>query len=285
MKKYHKIVRHGQKGSHLTVQGNPEIVVMEKLDGANASFKLEDGEIKCFSRNSELHEGNGLRGFYQWVQENINADDLVEGGIYFGEWLVPHTIKYPQEAYQQFYLFDIYDEETERYIGFNLVEKQAEKLNLNLVPVFYKGEFQSYEHLEQFVGKSEIGEIGEGIVVKNYNYEDKHGDQLFTKIVSDKFAEKAKTKKQKMPQNKNELDDFVETYLTKARVEKMLNKLVDEGILDEDYGIEDMGTILKNSGKRIIDDILEEEMDSLIKIVKKKIGKRYPSKVKEIVNK
>ncbi|MEM5599320.1 RNA ligase family protein [Niallia circulans] len=37
----------------------------------------------------------------------------------------------------QFYLFDIYDEDTERYIKFDLVEKQAEKLGLNLCPVFY----------------------------------------------------------------------------------------------------------------------------------------------------
>ncbi|WP_226035709.1 RNA ligase family protein [Aquibacillus saliphilus] len=284
MKKYDKIVRHGQKGTHLTIENNPEIVIMEKLDGANASFKKEDGKIKCFSRNNEVNEDNNLRGFYEWVQENVNADDLVEGGIYFGEWLIKHTINYPQEAYQNFYLFDIYDEETERYINYHLVEKQADKLGLKLVPLFYQGEFQSLDHINSFVGKSKIGEVGEGVVVKNYNYEDKHGDQIFTKIVSEQFSEKAKSKKQQLPQHSNELDDFVNTYLTQARVEKMLHKLVDEGIIEEEPSLEDMGTILKNSGNRMIDDILEEEMDSLVKIVKKKIGKKYPSVVKEILS-
>jgi len=283
MKKYSKVVRHGKKGTHLTIEGNPEVVIMEKLDGANASFKKEDGVIKCFSRNNEVNEENNLRGFYEWVQENINPQDLKDDAIYFGEWMVKHSIDYPQEVYQNFYLFDVYDEEFEQYIEFKFVKKEAKRLGLNLVPVFYEGEFQSLDHVNSFVGQSNLGDIGEGVVLKNYNYRDKHGGQVFTKIVSDGFAEKAKTKKQKLPQNSNELDDFVDTYLTNARVEKMLNKLVDEGVIDQEYGIEDTGTILKNSGSRIIDDILEEEMDSLIKIVKKKIGKKYPQKVKEVI--
>jgi len=283
MKKYSKVVRHGKKGTHLTIEGDPKVVIMEKLDGANASFKKEDGVVKCFSRNNEVNEENNLRGFYEWVQENINPEDLMDDAIYFGEWMVKHSIDYPQEVYQNFYLFDVYDEDMERYIPLEYVRNESERLSLKLVPVFYEGEFQSLDHVNSFVGQSKLGDVGEGVVLKNYDYIDKHGSQQFTKIVSDRFTEKAKTKKQKLPQNSNELDDFVDTYLTNARVEKMLNKLVDEGVIDQEYGIEDTGTILKNSGSRIIDDILEEEMDSLIKIVKKKIGKKYPQKVKEVI--
>lgn len=284
MKKYNKIIRHGQKGSHLTVEGNPLIVITEKLDGANASFKYEDGEVKCFSRNNELNEENNLRGFYQWVKSNIYPDDLEKDCIYFGEWLVKHTINYPNEAYQKFYLFDVYDINSEKYLSYEVVDKLGKDLNLYFAPLLYKGPFKGYEHLKSLVGVSKIGEIGEGIVVKNYDYTDKQGEQLFTKIVSDKFAEEHKVKKHKLPSGASELDEFVETYLTKARIEKMLNKLIDEGLLENDYGIEDMGVILKNSGRRIIEDILEEEIDSLKNIVKKKIGKTYPNKVKELIN-
>lgn len=283
MKKYDKIVRHGQKGSHLTVEGNPMIVVTEKLDGANASFQLVDGEVKCYSRNNELSEENNLRGFYQWVKASIHPDDLETDCIYFGEWLVKHTINYPSEAYQKFYLFDVYDVNAEKYLSHDIVDKLGKDLELYFAPVLYKGPFQGYDHLKSLVGTSKIGDVGEGIVIKNYTYKDKHGDQLFTKIVSDSFAEEKKVKKQKLPSGASELDDFVDTFLTKARIEKMLNKLVDEGVLEEDYGIEDMGIILKNSGRRIIDDILEEELDSLVNIVKKKIGKSYPNKLKELI--
>lgn len=283
MKKYAKIVRHGGRGTHLTIEGSPEIVVWEKLDGANSSFAVIDGELRCFSRNNELDEKNNLRGFYQWVNSNVNPNKLMENVIYFGEWLVPHTIKYPEEAYQNFYLFDLYDIILELYIGYEYIEAQATKLNLKLTPVFYKGKFKSLDHINSFVGKSKIGDVGEGVVVKNYSFTNRSGEQTFTKIVSDAFAEKAQTRKQRTPQHRNELDDFVNTYLTKARVEKMLHKLVDEGIVEENFGLEDMGIILRNSGGRIVNDILEEELDSLLKLVKGKIGRKYPSVVKEVI--
>ena len=49
MKKYNKVVRQGQRGTHLTIQEGSKVIIMEKLDGANASFKKENGILKCFS--------------------------------------------------------------------------------------------------------------------------------------------------------------------------------------------------------------------------------------------
>jgi RNA ligase len=281
MKKYSKIVRYGKQATQNTLENNPNIVIMEKLDGANASFKVENGEILAFSRNNQLGEGDGLRGFYEWTQ-TLDPESLVEGGIYFGEWLVKHKLDYGENM-NQFYLFDIYDEETERYIDFNKVRAEAEILDLNTVPVFYQGEFKSLEHIQSFVGKSMLGEIGEGVVVKNYLYEDKHGDQLFTKFVSDEFAEKQQVKKHRVSPSKDLLDDFVGTYLTEARVNKILHKMVDENILEEDFDVTDMGTILKNAGSRIYEDIVSEEIDELLKHVKAKIGKKLPVVVKQVI--
>jgi hypothetical protein len=282
MKKYMDVIRHGKTGTHLTIEGNPHIVIQEKLDGANASFKREGDQILCFSRNTQLDEHNTLRGFYNWVQENIKAEDLVDGGTYFGEWLVRHKLNYGENE-NRFYLFDIYDEETERYIGFDLVKYQAKKLNLNLVPVFYEGVFQSLDHIQSFIGKSQLGEVGEGVVVKNVNWENKHGQQQFTKFVSDAFAEKAQVKKHTVKQSTDQLQEFVNSTVNKARVSKIIHKLVDEGILNEDYAIEDMGAILKNTGTRVYDDVVKEELDELLKVVKSKIGRILPTIVKEVL--
>lgn len=243
MKKYMDVIRHGKSGTHLTIEGNPEIVIQEKLDGANASFKKENGQIKCFSRNTELDESNTLRGFYNWVHTTINPDELAEGYIYFGEWLVRHKLSYGENE-NQFYLFDIYNEKG-HYVSFDNVEMVAKQLKINLIPVFYYGTFQSLEHIQSFIGKSKLGEIGEGVVVKNVNYTDKHGNQQFTKFVSDDFAEMAKVKKHKVNTQKDDLQEFVNATVNKARVSKIMHKLVDEGILNEDYAIEDMSTILK----------------------------------------
>lgn len=296
-KKYMSIVRLGHRSTEDVLNEGDRIVIQEKLDGANASFRLgEDGKVYSYSRNLELNEDNNLGGFYQWVQENVDPKSLVDSAIYFGEWTNPHKVKYP--SYQkQFFLYDIYDTETKRYIGFNLVKAQSEKLGLNLIPVFYEGEYKSFEHLESFIGVTLVGgqlngkEMGEGIVVKNADYTDRFGNQIFVKLVVDEFREVQKQKAPRDPNRPKSLEqEFVETTVTEARIDKLLHKLVDEGVLDERWGIEDMGVILKNMGSRVLEDIMKEECDMLpkdydMKMISKAIGKVLPKIVKEIIYK
>lgn len=64
---------------------------------------------------------------------------------------------------------------------------------------------------------------------------------------------------------------FVNECLTLARVEKLLYKLVDETLLEEQFGIEDMGLILKHLGARSYEDMMKEESDSLENYEEKKL--------------
>lgn len=293
-KKYQSIVRLGHRTTVGVLNEGDFIIVQEKLDGANASFRKDGDKIRVYSRNKELSEENNLGGFYQWVQENIDINTLVDDGVYFGEWLNPHKIKYPNYE-KQFFLYDVYDTETDRYIEFNLVRAQAKKLNVNLIPVFYAGEYKSFEHLESFVGKTLVGgqfrdkEMGEGIVVKNVDYIDRYGRQVFVKLVSDEFREVQKQKPPKDPRKVSAEQVFVRTTVTEARVDKFLHKFVDEGILDENWGIEDMGVILRNMGNAIFDDIIKEESDMLPReyeerLIRQSIGKTLPQIVKKIID-
>lgn len=293
MKKYHKIVRHGKAGTHLTVEGSPKVVVQEKLDGANASFKKENGILRVFSRNQELDQHNTLRGFYNWVMENIVPANLLPNMIYYGEWLVKHKVDYGEENMNQFYLFDVYNEMAEEFCDYEDVEGEAQALGLKLVPVHYIGEAKDFAHLKSFVGKSLLNpEVdAEGVVVKNVDFKSRNGEQVFTKIVSDSFAEMQPQPVAKAPVAPSEERIFVDTFLTEARVEKQLHKLVDEGIVDE-LAIENMGVILKNTGDAIYDDIVLEEIQDFEsdreldeKSIKKAIGKVLPSYVKSILSK
>ncbi|MBG9776127.1 hypothetical protein [Brevibacillus laterosporus] len=81
---------------------------------------------------------------------------------------------------------------------------------------------------------------------------------------------------------------LIEQHVTQARAEKFLYKLVDEGILDEKFGIEDMGIILKNLNVRIYEDLLKEESDYLSKeyeekVLRKSLGRLLPTLVKKIL--
>lgn len=281
-KKYHSVTRHGKRGTEAVVEGSPYIVLTEKLDGANSSLAVVGGKLRCYSRNTELDESNTLRGFYDWVHEHFEDKTLEERYVLYGEWLVKHKLDYGKNA-NQFYLFDVWDKEEEEYVDFEVVEKIAVQYDLNLVPVFYKGEFKSIEHVKSFVGDSFLGKVGEGVVLKVYGYRDRFGNQVFTKFVSDEFAEKMKTKKHSVKDRLDPLTEFVQSTLTKARVSKMMHKLVDEGKLREDYAIEDMGDILRGLGSTVYEDIMEEESDELFKTVKRQVGKSVPNVVKQVL--
>lgn len=278
-KKYQSIERHGKSGTHLTIEGEPYIVIQEKIDGANASFMRVGDKILAFSRNTPLDESNNLRGFYEWTQ-TLDVSKIHFGSIFFGEWTAKHKLDYGNN-HNKFYLFDEYDTYTEKYMPFDEVKKVAEIFGIETVPVFYEGKFQSLEHIQSFVGKSALGEIGEGVVVKNYDYTNKYGAQVFTKFVSDHFAEVSKTKQHKV--KADPLTEFINSTLTEARVSKLIHKLVDEGKLDEDYAIEDMGSILRGLGSSVFDDIIKEELDELLKVVKGRVGKAVPNVVKQVL--
>lgn len=252
-----------EKGDH--------IVIQEKVDGANSAIRY-DTENDCVvaqSRKQILSLSNNLRGMYEWSQ-TLDKDKVKEvlgnNLVFFGEWLVPHTVKYPNEKYNQFYAYDIYDADIEKYLPQDIVEEKARELGLNFVPVFYKGEFQSWEHCLSFVGRTEMGgEMGEGIVVKNQTKLNDPNSRtpFYIKIVSEKFQEthehhaKIVSPEQLKAQEENKA--LCESIVTEARVTKILHKLVDEGILPENWGAAEMSIVAKNLCKRVFEDCQKEE--------------------------
>ena len=281
MKKYHSLINGNKKRfADQVLKPGAQIVIEEKIDGANASFKLENGELLAFSRNTQLDAENNLRGFYQWVQGNIDKDLLREGITYYGEWTAPHKMNYG-ENHHKFYLFDALNEKGlfgERFV----VEHLAARFGIEVAPLFYQGEYVSQEQISSLIGKSQLGEVGEGVVVKADSsvHED---NRVVLKFVSDYFKE-SKFVAKKNPNNSGcALTDFVDATLTDARVSKMLHKLVDEGKLEEDYSIQDMGLILKNIGGSLFEDIIKEEMDELLGLLKKRVGRKVPVAVKNVL--
>lgn len=296
IKKYTDIIRYGKSSTQGVIKEGDIISITEKIDGANASFTYDVDNplgVSCYSRRLPLTNDNTLRGFYGWVSDNIVPikEKLNPRYRYIGEWLVSHKIQYQEDRYNQFYMFSIWDEETEQYLSDDIVISEAERLGLKTVEYFYRGEFISYEHMSSFIGKSNMTKVpnmGEGIVVKNSNYFDNFGKQVFVKLVSEKFAE---VQKQKLPKNPNINEKevaIIKSILTKPRVEKLMLKLVDEGLMNkDDFVIENMGKLLKLLGNRVLEDMIKEEKDTLANIeeqfLKKQIGKILPLTLKEVL--
>lgn len=296
LKKYTDIIRYGRSDTEDVLKVGDYITITEKIDGANSSFRKDEGNplgITMYSRNTILDESNTLRGFYNWCLEKIKPikEKLNNNYIYYGEWLCQHKCVYKKEMYKNFYLFSIWNVEKGKYESDKIVKLEAERLGLTTVPYFYEGKFISFEHLQQFIGKSQLTEVpdtGEGIVVKNVNYINKYGKQCFVKLVTEKFAEIKKQRPPKNPQ-KRELAIKLETVLTEARVEKILYKLIDENIFKkEDYYIANMGAILKITVPKILEDVMKEEKELFSSYeeseVKKLFGKKCPPFIRKLIN-
>ena len=254
------------------------IIIQEKIDGANAAIRYDSvtDTIIAQSRKQILNSNNNLRGFYEWSQtldKELVKSVLGDNQILFGEWLCSHTVKYPDDKYNNFYSYDVYDTEKEQYLPQNKVKEIVSELGLIYVPVFYEGEFISWEHCMSFVGQTQMsGDTGEGIVIKNQTRLNDSNRRLpfYIKIVSDKFQETKKVKKKKPnPQDLEVINQNLElakTIITRARVEKMLNKFVDEGILPEDWGAKEMPIVAKNLTKAVYEDCVKEEPDTVKQI-------------------
>ena len=285
MKKYLDIERCKQKYAE-TFNVGEDIVIQEKIDGSNASIRYdeESGTLKAFSRRLELSADNTLNGFWDYVQ-TLNLDTFKEilGSRYivFGEWMgAKHAIKYPENVYGKFWMFDVWDTQIEQYLPYEETRSFYDKLiacgnednKFNFVPVFYIGKFESWEKTSELVGRTEVGAepTGEGIVIKRQNCLDSKSSRLpfYVKIVSEQFSEVHKSKKQKAidPEAiaKKEANlALAATIVTPQRVQKMIYKFIEDGLLPQDWdehNLRDVSKILPNA---IYQDCVKEENETV----------------------
>lgn len=255
------------------------IYIQEKIDGANASFQYdkETNSIIAFSRKQILTPINTLRGFYGWV--NSLSVDLVREVLgdnlrMFCEWLVSHSVPYPQDKYNNAYCYDIFDTSNGTYLPQEQVKELVGRLGLIYVPVFYEGPFISWEHTLSFIGHTELGgQYGEGIVIKNMTKLNGNNTRLpfYVKIVGEKFQEVQKRREPKVisaeeMRAREENEALAKTIVTDARVRKILHKMVDEDILPEDWNENHMGVVAKNLTRLVYEDCIKEENDTVMQV-------------------
>lgn len=254
------------------------IVVSEKIDGANASIACdENGNLHMFSRKTELSPTNNLRGFYEFVltlDKDIAYAALSSRYILYGEWLVSHSVQYPESRMHTFYVFDVYDKETEQYMPWDFVKQIAEFIGLKTVPLIYDGPFISWEQIKGFIGYTQLeaSPCGEGVVVKSQDRLNNKSSKTpaYIKIVSEKFSEVHSSKPKIVDPEKvaarAAAEDKAKTIITERRVEKVLQKLIDEGLLSENWDEHNLGEIAKTVPRLAYEDCVKEEPEIVASI-------------------
>ena len=273
------------------------IQISEKCDGSNASIRydVETWKLAAFSRRLKLSFDNTLNGFWNYVQ-GLNPEDYKNTPNYviFGEWGVKNAIVYKTEFYKNWYVYDIYDVEEEKYLPQSEVKKFVEEHGLTYIHVLYEGEFISWDHCMTFCNNPAYGDKQEGIVIKNQSkLNNKYSRTPFVlKIVNECFSEvKKDNHRQKIedPQKIKEREHaqgIVDQIVTKRRIEKEIYKMRDEGIVPEKITSQDMKIVAQNLPKRIYQDCLKEEKE-LVEAAGEFFGKMCGSKsmyfAKEII--
>jgi hypothetical protein len=214
--------------------------IFEKLDGANAQIYLDTAtkEIAFGSRNrvlgigDNLVSGDSFRGFSNWVKENNVALSkffhIHPDFILMGEWLIKHSVQYATTAYNQFYVFDIYDAVNERYMGIESHRSWQDLLSLGVELIPFDGRINNptMENLKAFLElPSRYGaKYREGIVIKNYDFVNKWGRRPYGKLLHETFKEVKS--KPKAPISPDAIELAIQAqYVTVARVEKICNKV------------------------------------------------------------
>lgn len=278
-KKYIDIERCKQRYAE-TFKVGEQIVVQVKIDGSNASIAYDENinSLVAFSRRQELSEKNNLNGFWNFVQTldvSIFKEILGNRYIIFGEWLTPHAVKYPQQMYNKFYMFDVWDKVVEEYLpqekSFSIFKKLQPYIT-EYVNTLYSGDFISWDALLNLLKENTYGESPcmEGIVIKRQDCLDSKSSRLpfYVKIVSEQFSEVHKSKKQKAidPEAiaKKEANlALAATIVTPQRVQKMIYKFIEDGLLPQDWDEHNLKDISKILPRAIWEDCIKEENETV----------------------
>ncbi len=288
-----------RKYDHIERIGHPDVGsidiglvhIFPKLDGTNSSIWLEDtGTSLCAgSRTRTLSPEADNAGFHAWTR--TREEDLIkvlrwvgsECHVY-GEWLVPHTLKtYRQDAWRRFWVFDVYHPDR-GYLPYDEWAEKFEAADFDVVSplctIENPTEDQLHHQVEMntFLVADNAG-AGEGIVLKNFKWQNTYGRQPWAKIVRNEFKE-SNRKAFGTPELKGAFQieaAIAEEYVTPTLVAKCRAKIIQEVANDENppmWGTpaearqleeKHRGKIIPRLLQTVYTDVLREELYMVIK--------------------
>jgi protein-tyrosine phosphatase/predicted kinase len=136
---------------------SPEVLIEEKIDGANLGISLIDNEIKIQNRshyiNNKSHSQFQL--INNWISKKYDSlmKILNENRIIYGEWVFAKHSIYYDKLPDLFIVFDIYDRLEERFFSRNRLEKTLADTDLFWVPLIFKGRLKNvnlYNLIEEY---------------------------------------------------------------------------------------------------------------------------------------
>ena len=235
-RKYQHIERLGTSETGGIMDGM--VWVFPKIDGTNSQLWVDsEGVLHGGSRNRELSLIDDNAGFFRWAVGDKAVHDFFlscPNLKLFGEWLIPHTIRtYTEEAWHKFYVFDVVRED-EGYLSYEEYQPLMEEFGIDYIPPICKVENPTIERIQNQLEKNDFliedGKgVGEGIVIKNYDYRNKYGRQTWAKIVANEFKAAHSKREVTVIKERTQVEAaIVDKYVTLSLIEKEYAKIVTE---------------------------------------------------------
>lgn len=243
--------------------------VFPKLDGTNGQvWRDEVGKIQAGSRNRVLSADADNAGFFAWVQDQENIRLYLDAHPHhtlYGEWLVPHSLKtYRDDAWRRFYVFDVLDQTTGAFKHYENYKDGLEAFGVEYLAPIAQVRNGSTDHYLKCLDKNTYlirdGEgVGEGVVIKNYNWQNKFGRVTWAKLVTNEFREKH-TKAMGVPEIGGKIleEKIVDEFVSDHLVKKVHAKIATE---NDGWQSKFIGQLLG----RVWHDLITEEMFEILK--------------------
>lgn len=219
---------------------------MPKLDGTNGTLFLgDDGLVHAGSRNRELDTFKDNQGFYNRFTKDerfIEYFKKYPTRRLYGEYAKPHSLRtYVDGIWDKFWVFDVCEEIDDdanngiRYIPYDEYVDSLEEFGIDFIPIITRIVNPTYNRLVDIINHNkwmiQDGKgVGEGIVIKNYNYTNKYGRITWGKLISSEFNNGSNNKgKVKNDKSKTNVEEkIVKRYLTEFVVDKEYSKIINE---------------------------------------------------------
>lgn len=243
MGKYVQAYQHVLRIGDAAVEGilTGKVYLFPKIDGTNGAVWADSG-VQAGSRRRvlDLGEDRDNAGFFAYIKQQEKYAKFLEAHpelVLWGEWLVPHTIKnYRDDAWRKFYVFDVgtVDEnDVKHYLPYDVYSKMLDEFDIEyLTPlkiIMNPSLDDLYFTAENNFYLMKQGEIGEGIVCKNYDFINEFGHVIWGKVVRNSFKEQH-YKTMGSPESTTSYIEqkIVDKYMDKMLVEKEYAKIVND---------------------------------------------------------
>jgi len=238
-RKYQHVERLGTSETEGILDGM--VWVFPKIDGTNSQlWCVSEGGLmylRAGSRNRELGLESDNAGFYEWAVNQREFFDFFRkypNLKLYGEWLVKHTLQtYREDAWRKFYVFDVVRED-DGYLSYEEYQPLMEEFGIDYIPPICRVTNPTIERIQNQLEKNgfliQDGKgIGEGIIIKNYDYVNKYGRKTWGKIVANEFKAAHSRKEITEIRERTQVEAaIVDKYVTLSLIEKEYAKIVTE---------------------------------------------------------